>query len=90
MGKVTFRLKMQSYLIAQQRLQTFLSSLVDKDGEGHHYFAVSAGKYWMGTGGKSGVARIKKGTPRGAKLCRNGIALGTVQYESRMTSVCGR
>lgn len=35
---------------------------LDKDEEGNHYFVVSAGKYWTGTGGKSGVVRIKKGT----------------------------
>jgi hypothetical protein len=35
---------------------------VDKDEEGNHYFVVSAGKYWTGNGGKSGVLRIKKGT----------------------------
>jgi len=35
---------------------------VDKDEEGNHYFVVSAGKYWTGAGGKSGVVRIKKGT----------------------------
>lgn len=35
---------------------------LDKDEEGNHYFVVSAGKYWTGLGGKSGVVRIKKGT----------------------------
>lgn len=39
----------------------YLSS-VDKDEEGNHYFVVSAGKYWTGLGGKSGIVRIKKGT----------------------------
>ncbi|MCW3467057.1 DUF4374 domain-containing protein [Chitinophaga nivalis] len=37
-------------------------STVDKDEEGNHYFVVSAGKYWTGLGGRSGVVRIKKGT----------------------------
>lgn len=83
---------------------------VDKDEEGNHYFVVSAGKYWMGNGGKSGVVRIKKGTaefdkdyfldvttPVGQDACLmglnyvgNGIAFGTVQYESKMTSVRDR
>ncbi|ACT91951.1 DUF4374 domain-containing protein [Dyadobacter fermentans] len=83
---------------------------VDKDEEGNHYFVVSAGKYWMGNGGKSGVVRIKKGTaefdkdyfldvttPAGEEACLmglnyvgNGIAFGTVQYESKMTSVRDR
>lgn len=34
---------------------------LDKDEDGHHYFVVSAGKYWTGNGGKSGLVRIKKG-----------------------------
>jgi hypothetical protein len=83
---------------------------VDKDEEGNHYFVVSAGKFWTGLGGKSGVVRIKKGaaefdkdyffdvtTPVGDQACLmglnyvgNGIAFGTVQYESKMTSVRDR
>lgn len=83
---------------------------VDQDEEGNHYFVVSAGKYWMGNGDKSGVVRIKKGaaefdkdyffdvtTPVGDQACLmglnyvgNGIAFGTVQYESKMTSVRDR
>lgn len=83
---------------------------VDKDEEGNHYFVVSAGKYWTGAGGKSGVLRIKKGTaefdptyffdvttPVGDEACLmgmnyvgNGIAFGTVQYETKMTSVRDR
>ena len=38
----------------------YLSSLTT-DEEGNHYFVASAGKYWTGLGGKSGVLRIKKG-----------------------------
>ncbi|WP_160717927.1 DUF4374 domain-containing protein [Chitinophaga solisilvae] len=34
---------------------------IDKDEEGNHYFVASAGKFWTGLGGKSGVVRIKKG-----------------------------
>ncbi len=83
---------------------------LDKDEEGNHYFVVSAGKYWTGTGGKSGVVRIKKGaaefdrdyffdvtTAVGKEACLmgmnyvgNGIAFGTVQYESMMTSLRDR
>ncbi len=39
---------------------TYLESLLS-DEEGNHYFVVSAGKYWGGNGGKSGVLRINKG-----------------------------
>jgi Cu/Ag efflux protein CusF len=38
----------------------YLHSL-DVDEAGNHYFVVSAGKYWTGLGGNSGVVRIKKG-----------------------------
>lgn len=38
----------------------YLSSLTE-DEEGNHYFVASAGKYWTGLGGNSGVVRIKKG-----------------------------
>jgi hypothetical protein len=59
---------------------------IDKDEEGNHYFVVSAGKYWTGVGGKSGLVRIKKGaasfdpdyffdvtTPVGKQACLMGI-----------------
>ncbi|SEK17994.1 DUF4374 domain-containing protein [Parapedobacter koreensis] len=38
----------------------YLSSL-DTDEAGNHYFVASAGKYWTGNGGNSGIVRIKKG-----------------------------
>ncbi len=38
----------------------YLSS-VDTDKDGNHYFVASAGKFWTGLGGKSGIVRIKKG-----------------------------
>ena len=63
----------------------YLSSLT-QDEEGNHYFVASAGKFWTGTGGKSGVVRIKKGaaefdqdyffdvtTPLGKQACLMGI-----------------
>lgn len=63
----------------------YLHSL-DKDEEGNHYFVASAGKYWTGMGGKSGIVRIKKGaadfdkdyfldvtTPLGKQACLMGI-----------------
>ncbi|WP_295769180.1 DUF4374 domain-containing protein [uncultured Mucilaginibacter sp.] len=63
----------------------YLSSLTT-DEEGNHYFVASAGKFWTGTGGKSGVVRIKKGaaefdpdyfldvtTPLGKQACLMGI-----------------
>lgn len=63
----------------------YLHSL-DKDEDGNHYFVVSAGKYWTGNGGKSGVVRIKKGeaafdptyffdvtTPVGKEACLMGM-----------------
>jgi hypothetical protein len=63
----------------------YLHSL-DKDEEGNHYFVASAGKFWTGIGGKSGVVRIKKGTaefdkdffidvttPLGKQACLMGI-----------------
>lgn len=63
----------------------YLNSL-DKDEEGNHYFVASAGKFWTGIGGKSGVVRIKKGaadfdkdffidvtTPLGKQACLMGI-----------------
>ena len=63
----------------------YLNSL-DKDEEGNHYFVASAGKFWTGVGGKSGVVRIKKGaadfdkdyfidvtTPLGKQACLMGI-----------------
>lgn len=41
--------------------QEYLSTLaVDENGD--HYFVASAGKYWLGNGGNSGILRIKKGT----------------------------
>lgn len=59
---------------------------LDKDEDGNHYFVVSAGKYWTGTGGKSGIVRIKKGeanfdptyffdvtTPVGKEACLMGM-----------------
>ncbi len=63
----------------------YLSSLTT-DENGDHYFVASAGKFWTGTGGKSGVVRIKKGaadfdpdyfldvtTPLGKQACLMGI-----------------
>ncbi|WP_235830948.1 DUF4374 domain-containing protein [Flavobacterium ustbae] len=63
----------------------YLHSL-DTDEEGNHYFVASAGKFWTGMGGKSGVVRIKKGeadfdkdyfvdvtTPLGKQACLMGI-----------------
>lgn len=87
----------------------YLSSLTT-DEQGNHYFVASAGKYWTGLGGKSGVVRIKKGaadfdqdyfldvtTQVGQEAClmgmnyvSNGIAFGTVQFETMMTSVRDR
>ncbi|WP_256006847.1 DUF4374 domain-containing protein [Pedobacter deserti] len=39
----------------------YLNSITT-DEQGNHYFVASAGKYWTGLGGKSGLVRIKKGT----------------------------
>ncbi|MDQ1090387.1 DUF4374 domain-containing protein [Siphonobacter sp. SORGH_AS_1065] len=63
----------------------YLSTL-DKDEDGNHYFVVSAGKFWTGLGGKSGIVRIKKGesdfdkdyffdvtTPLGKQACLMGL-----------------
>lgn len=87
----------------------YLSSL-DTDEEGNHYFVASAGKFWTGLGGKSGIVRIKKGEAKfdedyffdvtsqldngaclmGMTYVADGIAFGTVQYETMMTSVRDR
>ncbi|WP_206367820.1 DUF4374 domain-containing protein [Sphingobacterium chungjuense] len=63
----------------------YLSSLTS-DEQGNHYFVASAGRFWTGLGGKSGVVRIKKGeerfdpdyfldvtTPLGKQACLMGI-----------------
>jgi hypothetical protein len=63
----------------------YLSSLTT-DEEGNHYFVVSAGKFWTGLGGNSGIVRIKKGesafdpgyffdvtTPLGRQACLMGL-----------------
>lgn len=63
----------------------YLSSLTT-DEEGNHYFVASAGRFWTGAGGKSGVVRIKKGaaefdpgyfldvtTPLGKQACLMGL-----------------